>query len=152
MNKVDKFYEWCLKQEGCPYVWPTAENKYSGKGLAGALFPDSFDCSGLVTAAMHAVGGPDWRADHNCNAIFAATEDTKEPEKGDFVLYGVGRNMLTHIMIWAGDGRVFGSSGGNHYTVSPVLAMKIGARVRFHGSHLYRPDFVGFKKNPLRSK
>lgn len=141
-----KFLVEAEKLAGLPYCWPTKENNYSGKGFDWSIYPDSRDCSGLVTSSIKAAGGKDIRGTHNAQKLCDMLKDTKTPEAGDLVFYGYGRNMVTHVMIYWGDGRVFGASGGNSHTTSPELAKKAGAMVRFRSKPDYRPDVLCVKR------
>ena len=146
-----EFAEWVLSKEGLPYTWPTKENNYSGKDLKFALYKNVYDCSGLITSAIYHVtqGRIDWRANGNCNFLFKQFKDTDDPRFGDLVFYGVGKNCLTHVMMYCSDGKVFGACGGNSDVTNPEIAKKRGARVRFRDRVDYRPDFVAYKRLEL---
>lgn len=134
--------------EGVPYVW-------------GAKGPRQFDCSGLITRVIHECGGPNWMVTHNSARLFEAlTPWLPELEKGfprgiprDVALalhipaglvacYGVGG--ISHVMVTTGDGRVFGSCGGDSRTTAPIP----GAKVQFRPSLVYRPDLRGLRHLP----
>jgi len=153
-----RYMDFILNQEGKYYCWPTDENNYSGKGLKNAKYPETFDCSGLVTAGLYRASGgsTDYRATHNCNKLWNLLEDVAEPEMGDLAFYGPGKNMVTHVMTVLGhigsNLAVYGACGGDSAVVTPVIAKAKGARVRLRNSHLYRPDFLGFKRLPKESR
>lgn len=159
--ELNAFIDLVFSKEGRWYCWPTKENGYSGKDLKSALYKDVYDCSGLITSSLYHVtkGRIDWRAMGSCRNLIAPAKglpllrpvaDHEDPLVGDLAFYGHGRNMPSHVMMFCGDGRVFGACGGNTDVVSPEIAKKKGARVRFRESPLYRPDFLGFWRNPLR--
>lgn len=133
MSRRIAFIDEALKLQDSPYVW-------NSDG------PRTFDCSGLVNYCLLLVGGPDWRATHNCARFWKDLPATETPKPGDLVLYGRAEHP-THVMIyWGGNpARVYGASGGNSDTLTVELAQKRGARVRFKTSVDYRPDRLGFR-------
>jgi murein DD-endopeptidase len=124
----------CSTAEGKPYVW-------------GAKGPDAFDCSGLVTWALHECGGPDWRNSHNSARLFAELAPVEKPQEGDLAFYGQpGR--VTHVMVCWGDGRVYGACGGDSTTTSVEMAKLRKAKVQYRAKADYRPGFLGFRRLP----
>lgn len=126
------FLAWALQQEGKPYRW-------------NADGPDAFDCSGLICYGVYLIGGPDWRATHNCKRLWAELEPTTAPLPGDLVFYGP-KGAPNHVMIYTGDGRVYGACGGNSDTTTLEIALEKKAKVRYCSRIHYRPDFLGFRK------
>lgn len=125
---------------GVPYLW-------GGKDPAKGL-----DCSGLVTHCLWRLGGADWRHTYNTDRLWDELRETDEPKPGDAVFYGVGgvRPNPSHVMLWLGaSGLVFGATGGGSDTTTLEAAKKRDAKVKFKHSHLYRPDFIGFRAMPL---
>lgn len=148
---VTAFIDFVLSKEGCPYVWPTKENGYSGKDLKGALYQDVYDCSGLVTSGLYAAtkGKLDWRSDHSAQKLFEECPELEfVGQKPALAFYGPGKNMITHVMLVVPDGRVFGACGRSD-SISPAIAEKHGYRVRFQDNPNYRSDLRGFRKIPL---
>ncbi len=138
------FMAWLIGQKGKPYVW-----SYKGAPLlCGEELLECYDCSGLITAGLNYLGCPDWRQTHSAAKLFDELEATKDPHPGDLAFYGPP-TRITHTMIFWGDGRVFGATGGNRDTTTPVIAKKKGACVQFKPSVNYRPDFRGFRKLPI---
>lgn len=126
-----RFLEWCEQQRGKPYIW-------GGKG------PNTFDCSGIITAGLLACGWKDWRQTHNSARLFDVLEPVEAAEVGDFAFYGPPKR-ITHVMVvWYGGG-AYGASGGNSSTTKPTP----GASVKAKKTVNYRRDFRGFRKNPL---
>ena len=133
---------------GAPYVW-------RGKGLelwdaAGAKShhwgEPVFDCSGLVTTAIHEAGGPDWRLTHSAQTLFDALARAETPRTprgtfGELKFYGASPKSVTHVAIDLGHGLVLEAAGGDATTTTPAIARARGARVRvvFDGRH----DCVG---------
>ena len=108
---------------GCPYIW-------------GASGPDEFDCSGLVSWIWRQIG----RGEHRFNTMDLALRCVRvaDPEPGDLVFY---RNR--HVMIYAGDGRCVGASGGGSSCRTRQKAAELGAEV--HEKPVgYRKDFTGY--------
>lgn len=123
-------------QLGKPYIW-------------NADGPDYFDCSGLVKFLLHEQRICDWRATHRAQDIFNVLPPTEYALPGDFVFYGSSPKHVDHVMIYWGDGRVLGASGGNHHITTVQLAREKDAMVRFRKSRDYRPDFIGYRVAPL---
>lgn len=132
-----------MKHEGASYVW----------GAKGANY---FDCSGLVTHCLWAIGGPDWRYTHDAARMASVLEplllevkvfgEMKLPldaPAGALAFYGPP-GKANHVMLCVGDGRVFGACGGGPQTVAPQK----GACVQYRPSLRYRPDFLGLRRLP----
>lgn len=144
---IQSFVDEALSFEGQPYCWPTAENRYSGKGLPNAMYDNCHDCSGTITDALYksSEGKVDWRATHNAQKLHDVCEETKDPGLGDIVFYGKPGH-ISHVMLYVDhhDGVVFGASGGDHLTTSPKAALDKNAKVCYKASVFYRSDFVSF--------
>lgn len=131
-----RFLDWLLEQEGRTCLW-------ASKG------PLVFDCSGLVTCGYLAVGQPDWRQTHNTDGLWNDLQPTQSPEPGDLVLYGGTKPKdVEHVMVWWGDGRVFGACGASASVPTLELAKMKGAMVRFR-QLCYRSDLRGFRRSPF---
>lgn len=141
-----------VKRAGCWYCWPTRENRYSGKDLRDAEFPNTYDCSGLVTASLYESSGTkiDWRATVNAQGLLERCGVVSKPQEGDLCFYGPSRGLVGHVMVWVGDagkkhgGPCFGASGGDSTTLSVRAAQARDAKVRGYKTHLYRNDFLCF--------
>jgi cell wall-associated NlpC family hydrolase len=144
----EAFVEWVLRQEGKPYCWPHEFNGYSGKDLPGCKYPGTFDCSGLMTNGLYhaSAGRLDHRAMWNAQKLHDMLKhiERSEAQVGDLVFYGHGSNMISHVMMVAPEGKVFGACGGTHLTINPTIAHTLGARVRFRPSPDYRADLISF--------
>jgi cell wall-associated NlpC family hydrolase len=137
-----QFMGWAIEQLGKPYIW-------DAKG------PDSFDCSGFVTAGFYACFLPDWRGTHNSLRLYEelppADDATVKP--GDLCFWGSpdGSVAVDHVMVWWGDHakRVLGACGGGSHTRTVLEALKHNAKVQFRPGINYRPYFRGYRKSPL---
>ncbi len=137
------------------YCWPTESNGYSGKDLKTALYPRVYDCSGLVTCSLFDASGIDRRATWNAMRLMKSCAAVTDPKPGDLCFYGSSLSQISHVMIYVGATekrpkgilqtvRCFGSSGGDRRTITPTIALSMGAKVRGYTSHKYRPDFLCF--------
>ena len=133
---------WLLAQKGKLYVY-------------GAKGPDYWDCSGLVTGSLYALGLGDFRATHSAARLFDELEPVEmdKIKPYDLVFYGPP-DRITHVLFFWHDRRVYGAGGGTNHTTTPEAAMRLrGACVKFKPSHMYRPDFRGARKyGPPRKK
>lgn len=150
MSKRLDFLAAVLALDGKPYLW-------GGRG------PDGYDCSGVVTCGLAAVGilrcpvcavprpkESDFRGWHNAQRLSDELPCTGSPRPGDLAVYGRAANLVTHVMVCVGDGRVFGACGGGRETTTVELAQAKGARVRYRSKPDYRVDLLGFRiLNPL---
>lgn len=129
-----RFLEVATAQMGKPYVW-------------GAKGPDFFDCSGVVTFSLKAIGGPDWRETHSSARLFDVSAPVDVPKPGDLAFYKAA-GKVTHVMVVLGhlDGSamVFGASGGGSQTTRPTAS----AFVKLKPDANYRPGFAGFRRLP----
>ncbi|WP_163998700.1 NlpC/P60 family protein [Pyxidicoccus caerfyrddinensis] len=138
-----------LQQMHSPYRW-------NAKGTRDATTGQRvFDCSGLVTWTLHQVGGPDWRATHNTDRLWAACApvDFAALLPGDLVLYhraGAPADA-EHVMVHVGGGVVVGASGGGRATLTLADAAAHDARVKALPHLGYRPDLMGFRRLPFAS-
>lgn len=144
----NRFMEWILARRDTPYLW-------GGKGLKYQLdangLPTGLDCSGLVTAGLfYATNGRlDWRADHNCTKLATKCAKTNRPREGTLVFYGYGSNMLTHVMVYMTDGRVYGATGGNSDNTNIEYSIKKGHKVTYRSGPMYRPGFKFYADLPI---
>lgn len=137
-----------LLQMHAPYRW-------GAKGERDAVTRQRlFDCSGLVTWALREVVGPDWRATHNTDKLWAECARVgpgEEPKPGDLALYHSKDNPADpeHVMVYLGDGLVVGAAGGGRRTLTLEDAKLADARVKVFQTLHYRPGFMGFVRLPL---
>lgn len=138
MSKRLAFLDWLLQQENKTALW-------AQKG------PDLFDCSGLVTRGYVECGVttsfiPNFT---NTDKLWNSLPSTDKPRPGDLVFYGGERpNDVSHVMVWWGDGRVYGACGATPKIDSAKEAVAANAKVRFRKPG-YRNDFRGYRRSPL---
>jgi murein DD-endopeptidase len=163
-----RFLRLLLDQAGQPYEW-------GGKGVQSNPRYFGFDCSGLVTWAYHAAGGPDWRETHNANTLLHVLPPPRLQvlRGGELVFYGrpdgtpgvePGGNA-DHVMVYLGGshmvtdaqglhladgltGLLWGACGGGHLTTTREAAAAMpdgGARVRAREGLDYRHDRIAIR-------
>lgn len=138
MTKRDLFLATLRSRYLTPYRWDS-------KG------PDRFDCSGLVTWALSAVGAipPASRLNTNCRVMWTTLPPTEDPQPGDLCFYGAP-DAPDHVMALCEDKQtVYGAAGGNSDTTTDEIAAKRGAAVQYRPLVRYRADFLGYRKAPL---
>ncbi|WP_426747238.1 NlpC/P60 family protein [Myxococcus faecalis] len=143
-----RFVAFVLSQIGAPYRWGAKGERDTRTGQR------SFDCSGLVTAALRHVGGPDLRDTHNTDRLWADFQPVGlagELLPGDLVLYHhhKDRRDAEHVMVHVGAGVVVGASGGGSSTRTLEDAARADARVKVYDSMHYRAGLMGFRRLPL---
>lgn len=137
-----------LRAQGCLYLWQGKGHElWTPNGLkSNGLGIPAYDCSGLVTCALHDAGGPDWRATHNAAALWQALRPADSA--GAFgVLRFYGGARVSHVALSLGNDLVLEAGGGDQTTTSLEIARRQGARVRvvFDG----RRDLMGARLLPL---
>jgi len=129
------FIKWLLDQRDKPYLWG---GKHGDPG---------YDCSGLVTAGYFVLGLPDWRETHSAKGLFDALPKTDWPRAGDVCFYG---HPTKHVMVYWGNGRIYGAHGGDSSTTTLEEAIRRGAKVSFVPDVYYRLDFTGYGASPFK--
>lgn len=126
--------------EGVAYIW-------GGKSARG------LDCSGLITWALKAAGGPDHRATHNSDRLYFDLPEAIEPQPGDLAFYGAKGNP-SHVVICIGGphDQTIGANGGGSTTTTVAIADAQRACVKRKASPKYRPDFLGYRRNTFLSE
>lgn len=122
--------------------------------LWGGVSPKTgMDCSGLVMWLCSQLSVPLPMGRPNTDMLWTMLErvDSGSEEGGDLALYGSGdvRDPANHVMVRLADGRVAGMSGGGSRTTSIAIAKQQNARLKIQDSHLYRKDFIGWRRLPL---
>lgn len=140
MTPLEIFLAEITAHLGAPYIWPTAENHYSGKALKGSTYPEGRDCSGLVTAALHhtTLGRLDWRANVNAVTLYAHCKPLASKAAGPcLVFYGHGKNAISHVVVKMPDGTCIGAQGGSSDCTTPAIAAARGAKVKRLAHEIY---------------
>jgi cell wall-associated NlpC family hydrolase len=111
---------------------------------------EGLDCSGLVCWACARLSTPLPLGRPNTDALWQKLErvDNGQHVPGDLALYGHGdpADPASHVMVVLAGGRVAGMSGGGPHVVSETTARARGAQLKEYRTHLYRPDFLGFRR------
>lgn len=121
---------------------------------AGYLSPaKGHDCSGHIVWWCDRVGVRLPRGRATADSLYRDLEAIDVPRPGDLALYGTPAKA-THVMIVVGElvagaCPVAGMSGGGSKTASVEIAKASGAWHKWFASHLYRRDFLGFRKLPI---
>lgn len=126
MTKRARFIKFCAKFIGLPYIWGGAD---PAKGL---------DCSGYWQVIFGEYGldpKGDQTADNlleHCkkNPSYATRVmgGLEEAKLGDTLFFG--KNLATHITIYAFDGLMFEAGGGNKFCTTPEIAKTYGACIK----------------------
>jgi murein DD-endopeptidase len=120
--------------EGTPYRW-------GGKSPRTGL-----DCSGLVTWALKAIGGPDLRIYHGSERLWLELDEVTEPEAGDLAFYGsAGRPVHVVVCLGGPHDRIIGANGGDRTTIDWQRAEVQRARVQYASSPAYRTRLMGYR-------
>lgn len=155
-----------LTLKGTPYIWGAKGEQminpefllWHRRGATGEHPPHKMsspggfavDCSGAVGLALSRGGAHghiwDWSTDDYWNKLPAI----ETPSPGDVALYGgTAPTDVSHIemVICFVDGNwvVGGASGGDQTTTTLADATRRRAGYKVKESHLYRPDFRGFR-------
>ncbi len=142
---------WALNRIGRP-VLLSAKGDYfvDARGQVVRLPEDTaYDCSGLCTSGIKAMGGPDLRDTWNAQKFHDELPVIETPEPGDFGCYGVDGGHVIHVVIALAGGHVLSADGATSSIRTLADARRAGAMVRTHYSHLYRKDvgFLGWRLN-----
>lgn len=137
-----RFLGWLKDRLGADVLW-------AQKG------PAAFDCSGLVTCGLLALGGPDWRATHNTDRLWAELEPTETPEPGDFAFWWApgadapAKGDVEHVAVVCAGGLILTADGATHSITTLDAARQAHAVVRLRESVHYRKRFAGYRRFPL---
>lgn len=143
-----RFLVAAISQLGAPYIWNAKGELYNGQR--------TFDCSGLVTWSYREAGGPDLRATHNTDVLFATfphvAVDALQP--GDLLFWGKPAKEgapadTEHVAIYlGGSSALISAAGGGHTTRTLEDARRAGAKVRMEHSIHYREGFLEARRLP----
>lgn len=150
MRKRDSFLVWVVQQLGRPVLWG-AKGDYVVRREKVLLLPEpAYDCSGLVTCGLKAVGFRDVRGTHNAQRLWQCLPSTKMQRPGDLGFYGRDINSVSHVVVGLDGGAIISADGATPKVLELELAKADKtARVRRHDSFNYRRDtrWLGWKRN-----
>lgn len=154
-----RFIRYALERIGSPYIWGgKGEMVWTIDGLKPNGFRrDVFDCSGLVTSALLAAGGPDWRASHSAQKLAEnLIEVPGATPIAELLFFGANASHIIHVAICLGrmsnehGGEIIvDAAGGDSSCKTLEIAAQRNACVRTHINN--RKDFVcsGFLWAPV---
>lgn len=131
-----------------PYIWGgKGDLLWSPDGLKTHTFRQKvFDCSGLITHALWAAGGPDWRGTHSAQNLYAAFSAVDMSKRPPYVLafYGSDNNSIIHVGLRVNCfGLTIDAAGGSSDVRDLETAAARNARVRARVDN--RHDLVDFR-------
>lgn len=151
-----RFVEWAkLRLNRAPVLWRGKGYFLFDANAPGALrshgyASEVYDCSGLVTVGLMAIGGPDLRPTHNAAKLFDASTPVEflEAKQGDLVFYGDDAAKPSHVAIADGCGGVISADGATSRVLEYETARdNKHARVHLHDSPHYRGDYIATHRN-----
>lgn len=119
-EKIEEMIKYCESKLGCPYVW-------------GSNGPDTFDCSGLVLAALKFVDWYPKESDDTASGIGRYLRGRKwidKLDRGSILLFGFAKIKITHIGLALGNGKMIHASGGGKGCTSIEIAKQKNACVK----------------------
>lgn len=155
MSPYSRFVDAALSFQGCHYIWGGKGKYIFNSKLEMHKFTDPddqqmllnvFDCSGLVTVALHmaTVGKLDLRGSHSAQTILDTfPECDRDFGDGCLILYP------GHVAVDLGRGRVVDAHRGNASTTSVLAAIQANARVEVHRDIRPARTILGYRKVPL---
>lgn len=153
---LQQFAAWCIDQAGKPVLWDAKGDYYYDAAGVKVFLPAGqhvFDCSGLVTSGVKAVGGQDLRDVYNAQkmADTAPQLDLGDAPPGSLGFYGADWQHVNHVVVALAGGHLVSADGATHAIRSLSDAIAKGCQVRVHTSFDYRRDepFLGWRPNTL---
>lgn len=125
-----KIIECAKKYLGKPYVWGGESDAEGG-----------FDCSGYISNVLSDAGIVKPFKRFTAQSLYNSKVGRKvtKPLEGDIVFFGSDAKNVTHVAIYAGNGKIYESKGGKANTKSnPGKGVVL--------SKLTRTDIVGYKR------
>ena len=104
------------------------------------------DCSGTVVWALRELGLEPKKFNATAADLWKQSSLVFIPQIGDLGFYN---NPPTHVMVYCGDGKVVGASGGGSSTTTITKAREQGAEVKVLDID-YRHDFKAFGRLPVQ--
>lgn len=126
------------EQLGTPYIWGSRD---PAKGL---------DCSGAVVWALRELGLEPKKYDATAADLHKQSSTVILPQAGDLAFYGSILGGISHVMVYMGDGKVIGASGGGPSTKTAADAKAKNAMVKVLPVN-YRSDFRGYGRLPVQT-
>lgn len=147
-SKREAYIKACIQLHGLPYLW-------GGKGFSWEPYAGR-DCSGFATERLHSVGGPDLRDGYNADKLHREFGFIPEANfvlaPGDLVFWGTMDGVATHVMVALGVGSLLiGSAGGDHTTVTQLIASQQQAKVMLWNGPGSMPGLIGYGRFPWLS-
>lgn len=122
---------------GTPYIWGSRDPV---KGL---------DCSGAVVWALRDLGLEPKKWNATAADLYKQSSMVLIPQVGDLVFYGP-LGGVDHVMVYLGDGKVIGASGGGSSTTTVAEAQAKNAAVKVLPID-YRSDRRGVGRLPVQT-
>ena len=122
---------------GTPYIWGSRD---PSKGV---------DCSGTVVWALRELGLEPKKWNATAADMHSQSDFVVVPQPGDLAFYGSLLGGINHVMVYMGDGKVIGSSGGGPLTKTVADAKARNACVKELPVN-YRDDFRGYGRLPVK--
>lgn len=137
--EVAAWVEGLLAGDPVWYLWGGSESPQKG-----------LDCSGLVCWVCRQLSTPLPLGRPNTDVLWQRLEPG-DGKPGQLALYGKGdpADPASHLMVAICDGRVAGMSGGGRANQSLAYSRVHNARLRAYPDHLYRKDFIGWRRLPF---
>jgi cell wall-associated NlpC family hydrolase len=127
-----------MEHLGTPYIWGSRNPE---KGL---------DCSGTIVFALRELGLEPKKYNATAADLWKQCSRVYIPQVGDLIFYGGGLlSGPSHVMVYMGDGKVIGSSGGGPSTTTVAKAREQGAEVKVLPMN-YRNDPYGVGRLPVK--
>lgn len=131
-----------LRDLAVEYIWKFIGTQYRWGGNTPMT---GFDCEGIVSEALEAVGLVPDKADYRAQGLFDRFKNrgVSIPKKGCLVFYGKNTNTITHVSMCVDDFHVIEAAGGGSSTTNTADAVRRLAFVKIRPM-ARRQDIVAF--------